>query len=589
MVIAHNQQAANTSRQFKINMSNITKSTKKLSSGYRINSASDDAACLAISEKMRWQIRGLDKGAQNTHDGISVCSVADGALSEVSDMLNRIKELSVQAANDTNTDSDRNALQKEINQIIDEIDNIGEKTTFNTIPLFKGTDTIVCDKNTGKPITNGSISVKDIELADVDLGKTPFSATSDGDHLALQAIAKGANNKQWNLIFGQGSTSRSSFRLNYNVNGINKKVSVNMRSLTANNYSANPNGTEWTRDFAYTNSDGIDITITQKVAVNTVSDDEKNYEISYAVKNNNAISINMDFMFHTDSAYNNNDRCEGYYTDGNRVDKHCVYSKTNSSFTAGSSNANVIQGVPDNFSIVDVDNALSFSEKIDISGDKPDSVSIGYYNSIDDWSYYDSIQSNTNSNLGKSTKSEDLGFSLMWNKILAASGSQSFSLKYGIISTATDKNLSNVPINIDNKITTTHDSYLNLWIQSGALKESGMKLRIGEMNSNVLGISRINVTSFNDASEAINSVDNALKNVSQNRSNIGAQQNRLEHTFANNSNTSENTSSAESRIRDIDISEEIVNYSKNNILIQTGNSVLAQANQSRELILNLLR
>ena len=136
MVVQHNLTAANTGRQLKLNTGEQAKAMEKLSSGYRINRAADDAAGLTISEKMRHQIRGLERGATNSQEGVSLCQVADGALAEVSEILHRITELFVQAANDTNTDGDRRAIQKEIHQLLQEIDRIGETTEYNTQPVF---------------------------------------------------------------------------------------------------------------------------------------------------------------------------------------------------------------------------------------------------------------------------------------------------------------------------------------------------------------------------------------------------------------------------------------------------------------------
>lgn len=158
MVVQHNLSAANTNRQLQINTGAQAKSAEKLSSGYRINRAADDAAGLSISEKLRHQIRGLTQGVSNTEDGVSVCQVADGALAEVTDMLHRITELSVQAANDTNTDSDRQAIQKEIHELIQEIDRIGETTEYNTMPVFHGGNvTNVGGTTTKSPVTVNSV------------------------------------------------------------------------------------------------------------------------------------------------------------------------------------------------------------------------------------------------------------------------------------------------------------------------------------------------------------------------------------------------------------------------------------------------
>ena len=138
MVVQHNMSAANANRQLGINATNLSKSTEKLSSGYRINRAGDDAAGLSISEKMRGQIRGLDKASQNAQDGISMIQTAEGALNEVHSVLQRMRELSVQAANDTNVTADRDAISAEIGQLASEITRIGDQTEFNTKKLLNG-------------------------------------------------------------------------------------------------------------------------------------------------------------------------------------------------------------------------------------------------------------------------------------------------------------------------------------------------------------------------------------------------------------------------------------------------------------------
>jgi len=139
MVVQHNMQAMNTNRQLGITTGQQAKSTEKLSSGYRINRAGDDAAGLAISEKMRSQIRGLDKASKNAEDGISAIQTAEGALNEVHSILQRMNELATQAANDTNTSMDRSQIKLEVDQLASEINRISETTQFNTMNLLDGT------------------------------------------------------------------------------------------------------------------------------------------------------------------------------------------------------------------------------------------------------------------------------------------------------------------------------------------------------------------------------------------------------------------------------------------------------------------
>ena len=141
MVVQHNISAMNTNRQLGITTGDFAKSTEKLSSGYRINRGADDAAGLAISEKMRSQIRGLNKASSNAEDGISLVQTAEGALNEAHDILQRMNELATQAANDTNTTTDRNAIQHEVDQLTSEIDRIASTTQFNTMNLLDGSFT----------------------------------------------------------------------------------------------------------------------------------------------------------------------------------------------------------------------------------------------------------------------------------------------------------------------------------------------------------------------------------------------------------------------------------------------------------------
>ncbi len=157
MVVQHNMQAANTNRQLGITSNAQSKATEKLASGYKINRAADDAAGLSISEKMRSQIRGLDRASTNAADGISVVQTAEGALNEVHAMLQRMNELATQAANDTNTSVDRNALKAELNELASEIDRISSSTQFNTMNLLDGTFT-------GKNLQVGALSGQNIEI-----------------------------------------------------------------------------------------------------------------------------------------------------------------------------------------------------------------------------------------------------------------------------------------------------------------------------------------------------------------------------------------------------------------------------------------
>lgn len=592
-IAAHNLAAVNAQRQYKIISNRKAKMSEKLSSGYRINRAADDATGLSISESMRRQIRGLTQGVRNTQDGISLCQVADGALAEVNDMLHRITELSVQAANGTNSEQQRQYIQNEINELITEIDRISDETKFNDRKIFKGTDDVVRNAD-GSPMIEGDIDFSDFRLPDLTLGQHPFGTNDSANRLALQAIVDNpdlaANGKIYNLIYGSGSTSSSSIRVRYQNGGQEVCEEVLLSSLQSQNYNvSDASGTPvWSREFNYKNDNaGIDIVIRQQITIDGSGADEKKYGISYSLINNGSTDVKTDFMFHVDTAYNNNDRCEGYFVNGQRVDNYCIYSKPDSVFTDGINSSYIYDtGVPDSFSIVDTDKALAFSEKITLTGaNKPDSVSIGHYAQIDDWIYYD----NLSSNLGTNAYRADLGFSLMWNFELGANQSQNVGFDYGIAAVEQDSNLAGVPVNKSTESVINHEDKLSLWIQSGCEKDSGMWLEVDEMDSQILGIRGLDVTTVWGAKSALNSVKDALESVVTNRSKIGAQQNRLEHTIINEDNIIENTTAAESRIRDTDMATEMVKFANYNILEQVGQAMMSQANQKNQGVLSLLQ
>lgn len=186
-VVAHNLLAMNANRQFNITNKNKAKTTEKLSSGYRINRAADDAAGLSISEKMRRQIRGLSQGVRNTEDGVSLCQVADGALAEVTEMLHRITELSIQSANGTYTDDDRQAIQQEISQIQQEIERIGETTEFNERKIFGGGSL----RKEYEPLTIGKVAVNGVST---DVAPVSYTVSADTNGFSINGNHFGWNN-----------------------------------------------------------------------------------------------------------------------------------------------------------------------------------------------------------------------------------------------------------------------------------------------------------------------------------------------------------------------------------------------------------
>lgn len=587
--ITHNLQAQFTKGRLSVSTKEKSKSAEKLASGYRINRSADDAAGLQISEKMRWQIRGLGKASTNIQDGVSLLQLADGALSEVHNMLDRMKELSVQAANDTNTQEDRAAIQQELDRLIVEIDRIGSDTEYNTLKIFQGGSSAMVDSD-GNRIDLSDIPFEDLQLARVDLGNYPFKSNSNGNDLNLVvSTVSGYTEKSWNLIFGNGSTSHSGVRVTYQSDDGNPVTEqCALEDMDISSVSISDDGRNCSRTFSYDFGDGVKLDIVQEINVGDNDTIQQYYNFDHYIINTGEREASIEFMFNVDSAYNNDDRCEEYFIDGQKVDNFCLYTNNPAYASQNSAYIYDISSFPanaDGFSIIDSDNALPFSETICWTT-APDTISIGNWSlGTGSWDYYN----NLNSKLGGSTENKDMSFSLMWNQEdLTAGDSYHIKFDYGIIEPLFDPNLDGVNLDYEEGFE-VHTNRLDLWIQSGAKNKSGQFISIEEMNSVEIGLTGLDVTTFMSAGRAISSVEKAIELISAQRSNIGAQQNRLEYAMRIDDNTAENSQNAESRIRDTEMAAEMVNYVEHNILEQTGQSLLAQINRNPQTVLSLLQ
>ena len=463
MVVQHNMQAANANRMLNVTTSAQSKSTEKLSSGYRINRAADDAAGLTISEKMRKQIRGLDQASTNAEDGVSSVQTAEGALTEVHSMLQRMNELATQAANGTNSkDSDRQAIQDEIDQLTTEIDRVSETTKFNETYLLKG-----------------EAGTKTINMKAHDAG-LKGTLTDNGDGTAtfvMDSLKDGDSVSIGGKTYTIGSKKAD-------VDAV-----VNAKITTADD-KFTVNGQEITVVANYTTDKAAD----QKAGKYTLDDAKA------LVKDGATVKVGTDeYKVMTDKDNNGTDD-----TDASVISKDVAYGLASKELLA----ANQIGDTKG-------------SAKIENAGTKADG-----------------------------------SFKITTGQAEVAN-SLSFSLHVGADADMTNK----IHVNID------------------------------AMDSASLGIKGLNVkdASGNAATYAVDAISDAISKVSSQRSSLGAVQNRLEHTINNLDNVVENTTTAESRIRDTDMAEEMVNYSKNNILAQAGQSMLAQANQSNQGVLSLLQ
>lgn len=587
MVIQHNLTAMNSNRQLGMTTGLQARSSEKLSSGYKINRAADDAAGLAISEKMRRQIRGLNQGSENLQDGISMVQVGDGALAEVMDMVHRMTELSVKAANATLTPEDRNHIQQEIDKLLAEINRIEATTTFNEKPLF-GAGEVPITNADGTPLIAGSIPYESFSFANVNIDNTPvFNGSDTENYMLLQAKVSDANSAAngttYRLLFGDGGTSYPSVRLTYEENGVpvtkiaNLYPTNNKSDFTTSDY-VNNNGTV-SRKFTY-NKDGVNFEVTQKATPNS---NDKNYEISYVVENKCDKELNIEFMFNVDTAYDDKDNVESYYTQGARIDTTRVYKR--SGYADNLTGSNVIEGIPDSFSIVNKNEALAFAENIQFTSAAPDLLSIGHWTSVDKWNYYNGTTIPSSDPTGM-----DLAFSAVWEKKGMSNGDTlEFSLKYGISPTQNDSNINQDEIHMSDKAAVIKQDAKQFWIQASSEYDDGMYISFGKIDLDTLNLRDLNVQTEDNARYSIDRIKGAMGKVSKLRSHLGAQQNRLEHSYANNRNVEENTTAAESRIRDTDMAAEMVKYSNNNILMQAGQSILAQANQTNQGVLALLQ
>ena len=471
MVVQHNMQAMNANRMLNVTTTQQSKATEKLSSGYKINRAADDAAGLSISEKMRKQIRGLDQASTNAQDGISAVQTAEGALTEVHSMLQRMNELTTQAANGTNSSSDRSSIQDEIDQLTTEIDRVAETTKFNETYLLKG---------------NGKTSNVKVNAKDAGIEGT---------------------------LTGVG-TGTATFKMTALKTG--ESITIGSKGYT----------------------------------IGTTISEVKDAIADTKVKTGDKVTINGTEYTVADKAANE-DRTENLLT------KDSLKELVNDG-------AKVIVGTQTYVAMTDADkNQVGDNDASVISANKA----------------YELISKEL-------IKASSIGADPGEEAKISAKDSD-YTGK-GAYSKATNTQVTFVIGEGSREV--TQGLQLGLHVGADADENNKISFTIDTMDSAGLGVKGLNVVDKTGAKAtyAIDSIADAISKVSAQRSSLGAVQNRLEHTINNLDNVVENTTSAESQIRDTDMAETMVEYSKNNILAQAGQSMLAQANQSNQGVLSLL-
>ena len=496
MRIQNNIMAMNAYRNYSNNTSALSKNLEKLSSGYKINRAGDDAAGLAISEKMRAQITGLEGAQSNAKDGISLVQTAEGALTEVHDMLNRMYSLAEQSANGTyENETDRAQLQKEVTQLKDEINRIADSSNFNGIQLLDGSMTaaegatsvtgldgaavtaaggaaFTQDLTFTGTVTDGSTVSMEVKYLDKDGKAQTATVTFAGKATTADMASAAATALQ--SVFGDG----------YTVSASSGKVTIKANDVGANE----------TQVFGFTVKDSTGKTVATSVGAATAGKDNV-YGLAFGSKNvTDKLTFSVDGQ--TYEVLTRGQKAQ----DGNKA----IYLDK----STGALNDDDVASIAQQLKDYGVDATIDGTTKTTIN--------------------------------------------------IAASGSET---KGGLTLQIGD----------------TSDSFNQL------------NVSIKDCHTDSLGIADLDIGTQEGAKAALETIENAINYVSDVRGTLGATQNRLDHTINNLSVMQENIQDAESTIRDTDVAEEMMSYTKNNILIQSAQAMLAQANQVPQGVLQLLQ
>ena len=595
MVVQHNMQAANTNRMLGMNVKAVSKSSEKLSSGHKVNRAADDAAGLSISEKMRKQIRGLDKASSNAQDGVSAVQTAEGALTEVHSMLQRMNELATQAANGTNSnDTDRKAIQDEMDQLTTEIDRVSETTKFNETYLLKG--------NVDGTSSKLNINAHDAGLAGKLTDNGNGTATFKADTLAVGDKVKIAG-KEYTI----GTSAKSSDYAKKGEAAV-KPVAAGdsvtsgntTTSIVAKVTTTTATGATWKANDTFKDADGKTWTVVADTATPT-TEQVKIQDVSTKLKAGSTILTNA-----TNAKLNNTavvddlGKNEVSIADDTAVTALQNGIKVGDTVTVGGTTKTVTAETPKTYdeikaltglNTIDTDVKIgSKAYKIATSTDEANgkitkddflaAIKDGDKVTVDTTAYTAIVKSSEDDTITL----ED-AYSKMAKELETASS-------IGTDTAAKVKNNGNGTFDITKGSVEVKDSLsFNLHVGADADMTNKISVNIDSMSAAGLGIKGLSISDDNgtSATYAIDAITDAISKVSSQRSSLGAVQNRLEHTINNLDNVVENTTTAESRIRDTDMAKEMVNYSKNNILAQAGQSMLAQANQSNQGVLSLLQ
>ena len=581
MRIQHNIAAMNAYRNYNINTSAVSKNLEKLSSGYKINRAGDDAAGLAISEKMRAQISGLNAASKNAKDGVSLVKTAEGALQEVHDMLNRMVTLATQSANGTyDNQTDRYQLQKEVNQLKVEIDRIADSSNFNGIQLLDGsmsTDGVV---NTFNDVSLTAVrDAKDAQAAakgkfEIDLSQSKWVAGEDGATVEITFAGKKASFELTNKGDSVDGKTLANEWVSQNA-GADGTCTVTIDEkefrVTANDGVLTFSGTD-TSPFA-TSKNGVDageeLTVTAKG-----TDTVYYYE-------NDKISGNQGFaqawtMVEEPVSDTGNLLGQASFELGSGAGKVAISDGTtikigDETYTFAVGKNSQFKGSENVINLTDyeADNAkmyIAAAARLTQAARSNSAVDVNY-NAVDGKIYLTEKEGGIDRNV----------YDLFGADTSAATGKEDATW------TSVDRGFVQV-----GQASRQGDA-LTLQIGDTSDKFNQLNVNIKDCHAAAIGIGSIDISTQTGAQNAVDSIKNAINYVSDVRGTLGATQNRLDHTINNLSVMTENIQDAESTIRDVDVAEEMMAYTKNNILIQSAQAMLAQANQVPQGVLQLLQ
>ena len=636
MRINNNIMAMNAHRQLGINQTNASKSMERLSSGLRINRAGDDAAGLAISEKMRGQIRGLKQAQRNAQDGISLIQTAEGALNETHAILQRMRELAAQAANDTNVVVDRNEIQKEMNQLTSELNRIGNTTEFNTQKLLNGGAAAAVGQvgnfEVDEPSSTGAVGAatmsEDTQSVKEQLGIYSFTIDvlpDDGQTISIGGVE---------FVFGDGSGGTIVIGSNVDEAADNLRTAITSSTLNTR--------------FAVSGSDA-EIVLTERAGEATGTDLDAPTGTASTRFTFNVVAESIQeqlgvFTFSITEAFGEGDVVEiGGVT---IAAGSGLAINTDTAITAEAQAAAILIALEadgtfsSQYAVVDNhDGTLTITEKPgEADGSSLDATVTGANPPTPGEYSFDltaNLAAGESITIGSVTLTEGTDFTAGADVEATATAIAAALTEEGTFTaSATGSTIQLTEVtpsgndltDADITITTASGDGYKAVLQIGANTGQSFTIQIDDMRALALGISTkdntvaktvnvdgkdytvawtknmdvtngtdaqgaeyaLDVSTHDNATAAIKVIDDAITTVSAERSKLGAYQNRLEHTISNLGTSAENLQAAESRIRDLDMAEEMMAFTKNSILQQAATAMLAQANMAPQSVLQLL-